>query len=100
MNHGRTCALACLTFLAPALVQGQEASVAAPAAPAPAGSPAFGSVPELTAGFNQLYEHKFPEARAAFVDWQSQHRKEAFAAVAMAASSLYGEIGRQGALTC
>ena len=73
----------------------------APAATLASGTanPAFTNVPELTAGFRLLYEQKFPEARAAFVDWQSRHPDEPFGAVAVAASCLFEEFYRQGVLT-
>jgi hypothetical protein len=83
-------------------VQAQEAADSAPASGAAAKSaatPAFSSVPELTSGFNQLYEHKFPEARATFQDWQSRNSQEPFAGVAIAASYLFEELYRQGVLT-
>jgi len=35
-------------------------------------SPAFTAVPELTAGFDLLYEQKFAEAREVFTSWQSR----------------------------
>jgi len=99
MNYSRICALACAISLAPAVVRGQSTSALATAAPTPVATPAFSSVPELTAGFNRLYEQKFPEARATFVDWQSQHPKEPFADVAIAASYLFEEMYRQDVLT-
>jgi hypothetical protein len=62
-------------------------------------SPAFHTVPELTAGFNLLYEQKFTEARAAFESWESRNPQEPFGEVAIAATYLYEEMYRQGALT-
>lgn len=62
-------------------------------------SPAFNNVPELTAAFRQLYSQKFPEARAAFADWRSQHPDEPFGSVAVAASYLFEEFYYQGVLT-
>ena len=64
-----------------------------------ADSPAFTPVPELRAGFDLLYEQKFEEAREAFASWQSRHPGEPFADVAIAASYLFEELSRQGALT-
>jgi hypothetical protein len=79
----------------------QEASP--PATPSPTAqepeSPAFHTVPELTAGFNLLYEQKFTEARAAFESWESRNPQEPFGEVAIAATYLYEEMYRQGALT-
>jgi hypothetical protein len=79
----------------------QEA--APPATPSPATpqpeSPAFHTVPELTAGFNLLYEQKFAEARTAFESWESRNPQEPFGEVAIAATYLYEEMYRQGALT-
>jgi hypothetical protein len=94
----RACALTFCVLLGPALAHTQQADVvAAPAAAA--ATPAFSYVPELTAGFNQLYEHKFPEARATFADWQSRNTQEPFAEVAIAASYLFEELYRQSVLT-
>ena len=64
-----------------------------------AGSPAFTTVPELSAGFDLLYEQKFAEARAAFTNWQSRNPEDPFGAVAVAASYLFEELSRQGVLT-
>ena len=38
-------------------------------------SPAFTAVPELTAGFDLLYEQKFAEAREAFASWDHAIRR-------------------------
>jgi len=61
--------------------------------------PAFTDVPELTAGFNLLYQQKFEEARARFTDWVSQHPTDPFGPTAIAASYLFEEFYRQGVLT-
>jgi hypothetical protein len=98
MSHTRAFAWAISLLLFPACVGAQTAQVAAQPATTQA-TPAFSSVPELTAGFNELYEHKFPEARSTFLDWQSHHRDEPFAEVAIAASYLFEELYRQGVLT-
>jgi hypothetical protein len=66
---------------------------------APDHFPAFTAVPELTAGFDLLYEQKFGEAREAFASWQSRHPDQPFAEVAIAASYLFEELSRQGVLT-
>lgn len=60
---------------------------------------AFSDVPELTAGFNLLYEQKFEEARAKFADWVAQHPADPFGPTAIAASYLFEEFYRQGVLT-
>lgn len=65
----------------------------------PEESPAFSNVPELTAAFHLLYSQKFPEARAAFAEWRSQHPDEPFGSVAVAASYLFEEFYYQGVLT-
>src|SRR5579862_2850441 len=66
----------------------------------PAGlTPAFYPVPELMAGFNLLYQQKFPEARQTFSDWQSHNPKEPLGEIALAASYLFEELYRQGVLT-
>ena len=62
-------------------------------------TPAFTNVPELTAAFRLLYSQKFPEARAAFAEWRSQHPDEPFGPVAVAASYLFEEFYYQGVLT-
>src|SRR5262249_43107648 len=98
MRHTPTFAWALFLLPWPTLAHAQGAESTAAPTPAEA-SPAFTSVPELTAGFNQLYEHKFPEARATFLDWQSHHSQEPFAEVAIAASYLFEELYRQGVLT-
>jgi hypothetical protein len=71
-----------------------------PARPADdAKSPAFTIVPELAAGFHQLYGQHFSAAREKFDSWESQHPEEPFGQVAVAASYLFEELYRQGVLT-
>src|SRR5258707_180562 len=55
-------------------------------------SPAFTAVPELTAGFDLLYEQKFAEAREAFLSWESRNPEDPFGEVAVAASYLFWEL--------
>lgn len=62
-------------------------------------SPAFTTVPELSAGFDLLYEQRFAEAREVFTSWESRNPDEPFGAVAIAASYLFEELDRQGVLT-
>ena len=62
-------------------------------------SPAFTTVPELSAGFDLLYEQRFGEAREVFASWESRNPKEPFGKVAVAASYLFEELYRQGTLT-
>jgi hypothetical protein len=62
-------------------------------------TPAFYPVPEMMAGFNQLYEQKFTEARETFGNWQSQNPAEPFGEVALAASYLFEELYQQNVLT-
>jgi hypothetical protein len=64
-----------------------------------ADSPAFTTVPELSAGFDLLYQQKFGEAREAFANWKSRNPEEPFGEVAVAASYLFEELHRQGVLT-
>lgn len=64
-----------------------------------AATPAFVSVPELSSGFRELYIQKFPEGRALFEAWASEHPDEPFAEVAIAASYLFEEFFHQGVLT-
>src|SRR6266853_6500218 len=65
----------------------------------PGHSPAFIAVPELTAGFDLLYEQKFAEAREAFASWESRNPEDPFGEVAVAASYLFEELYLQGVLT-
>jgi hypothetical protein len=62
-------------------------------------SPAFTPVPELSAGFDLLYEQKFSEARQIFANWESRNREDPFGGVAVAASYLFEELYLQGVLT-
>ena len=62
-------------------------------------SPAFTAVPELTAGFDLLYEQKFAEAHEAFASWESRNPEDPFGEVAVAASYLFEELYLQGVLT-
>jgi hypothetical protein len=62
-------------------------------------SPAFTTVPELKAGFDLLYEQKFPEAREAFATWEALYPEEPFGEMAIAASFLFEELSCQGVLT-
>jgi len=55
-------------------------------------SPAFTPVPELSAGFDLLYEQKFAEARQIFASWESRNREDPFGEVALAASYLFEEL--------
>jgi hypothetical protein len=64
-----------------------------------AATPAFVRVPELSSAFRQLYIQRFPEGRALFEAWESQHPDEPFGQVAIAASYLFEEFYRQGVLT-
>jgi hypothetical protein len=62
-------------------------------------SPSFTTVPELSAGFDLLYEQKFAEARQGFANWQSRNPEQPYSEVAIAASYLFEELSRQGVLT-
>lgn len=62
-------------------------------------APAFTTVPELMAGFRLLYIQRYPEARAAFEAWESQHPDEPFGTAAIAASYLFEEFHYHGVLT-
>jgi hypothetical protein len=62
-------------------------------------SPAFTTVPELSAGFDLLYEQRFAEARQTFASWESHNPEEPFGAVAVAASYLFEELYLQGVLS-
>jgi len=62
-------------------------------------APAFNTVPELMAAFRLLYIQKYPEGRAAFEAWESQHPDDPFGPAAIAASYLFEEFHYQGVLT-
>ncbi len=62
-------------------------------------SPAFTTVPELSAGFDLLYEQKFAEARQTFASWESRNLEDPFGEVAVAATYLFEELYLQGVLT-
>ena len=62
-------------------------------------SPAFTTVPELSTGFDLLYEQRFAEARETFANWQSRNPEEPFGEAAVAASYLFEELSRQNVLT-
>lgn len=62
-------------------------------------SPAFTTVPELSAGFDLLYEQRFAEAREIFANWESRNPQEPFGEAAIAASYLFEELYRQNVLT-
>jgi tetratricopeptide (TPR) repeat protein len=62
-------------------------------------TPAFSSVPELKNGYQLLYEQKFPEARAVFVEWAEKNPTEPFGQVSIAASYLFEEFYLQRVLT-
>jgi hypothetical protein len=62
-------------------------------------SPAFTTVPELSAGFELLYQQKFDEARQAFVNWESLNPDDPFGEAAVAACYLFEELDSQGVLT-
>jgi hypothetical protein len=65
----------------------------------PSPSPAFTTVPELSAGFDLLYQQKFVDARKAFASWESRNPTQPFGKVAIAASYLFEELYRQGVLS-
>src|SRR6266478_6210240 len=83
--------LALLVLLSPAIGFAREAP--------DANSPAFTTVPELSAGFDLLYQQKFTEARESFANWESRNPEQPFGEVAVAASYLFEELSRQGVLT-
>lgn len=64
-----------------------------------ADSPAFTTVPELSRGFDLLYEQRFVEARETFANWESRNPEEPFGEAAVAASYLFEELYRQNVLT-
>jgi len=62
-------------------------------------SPAFTSVPEISRGFDLLYQQRFVEARETFAHWESRNPEEPFGEVAVAASYLFEELYQQNVLT-
>jgi hypothetical protein len=84
--------LAVLVLLSPIAGFAREAA-------ADAASPSFTTVPELSAGFDLLYEQKFAEAREDFANWEARNPEQPFGEVAVAASYLFEELSRQGVLT-
>ena len=67
---------------------------------APEPSPSsFTTVPELSAGFDLLYQQRFAEAREGFANWEARNPDQPFGEVAVAASYLFEELSRQGVLT-
>ena len=62
-------------------------------------SPAFTSVPEISRGFDLLYQQRFAQARETFADWESRNPEEPFGEVAVAASYLFEELYQQNVLT-
>src|SRR5712691_1999808 len=62
-------------------------------------SPSFTTVPELSAGFDLLYQQKFAEAREGFANWESRNPEQPLGEVAVAASYLFEKLSRQGVLT-
>ena len=88
--------LRCCNFLTVLLLLSPAISVGR----APSGdSPAFTAVPELSAGFDLLYEQKFAEARQIFASWESRNLEDPFGEVAVAASYLFEELYLHGVLT-
>jgi tetratricopeptide (TPR) repeat protein len=83
--------LACFLLLSPSVDFAQETPGVE--------SPAFTTVPELSAGFDLLYQQRFPEAREVFTTWESRNPKQPFGDVAIAASYLFEELYDQGVLT-
>jgi len=80
--------LRCCNFLTVLLLLSPAISVGR----VPSGdSPAFTAVPELSAGFDLLYEQKFAEARQIFASWESSNQENPFGQVAVAVSYLFEE---------
>ena len=74
-------------------------AIVAPSTRAQDVTPAFSEDPDLEAGYRDLYERQFVEARSTFTKWISQHPDEAFGHVSLAASYLFEELFVQGVLT-
>lgn len=63
-------------------------------------SPAFTTVPELSTGFDLLYQQRFAEARENFTNWESHNLEKPFGEVAVAGSYLFEELYRQNVILC
>src|ERR1700694_3059399 len=87
----RSSFLALLLFLSPIAGLAREAPDLS--------SPSFTTDPELSAGFDLLYQQKFAAARQGFANWESHNPQQPFGEVAVAASYLFEELSRQGVLT-
>jgi len=74
-------------------------AILAPSTRAQEVTPAFSKDPDLEAGYRDLYERQFVEARSTFTKWISEHPDEAFGHVSLAASYLFEELFVQGVLT-
>jgi hypothetical protein len=55
--------------------------------------------PDLDAGFDQLYELRFAEARRQFAAWEQRHPSDPLGAALQAAADLFEQFYRQGVLT-
>ncbi len=53
----------------------------------------------LDAGFNQMYQLHFSDARACFYSYIGEHPKDPMGAASLAASYLFEEFNKQGVLT-
>lgn len=82
-----------LTAVTPALARSQPGS-SEEAKPA-----SIFAAPEIDAGFRELYELRFSEARKQFAAWQGQHPEDPLADVSIAASYLFEEFYRQNVLS-
>jgi hypothetical protein len=74
-------------------------AIVAPSTCAQDVTPAFSKDPDLEAGYRDLYERQFVEARSIFTKWIAAHPAEAFGHVSLAASYLFEELFVQGVLT-
>jgi hypothetical protein len=57
------------------------------------------SAPEIDAGFRELYELRFSQARDRFAMWQAKHPDDPLGDLSIAASYLFEELYRQGVLS-
>ena len=57
------------------------------------------SAPEIDAGFRELYELRFSQAREQFAMWKEKHPEDPLGDVSIAASYLFEEFYRQGVLS-
>lgn len=93
-----SCPIALAIFLAVSLVSVENPLVAAGESDAKL-APSLVSDPQLSAGFQLLYNLKFDEARERFTKWEQEQPSHPLGPALEAASALFEEFYRKGVLT-